>query len=68
MDFVLLVVLTGVLGLALGTQLSRQPPQVTVIQVQPEERYQGGGGCAPLLIAVVLFVILAWFVSFVSPI
>lgn len=67
MDFVLLIILTGVLGLALGTQLSRQPPQVTVIQVQPEERYQAGGGCAPVLIAIVLFLFLAWFVGSISP-
>lgn len=63
MELLTLILLTGMLGLALGTQISRQPPQVTVVQVQPEPVPQGGAGCASIVFAVLIFLVLSWLVG-----
>jgi len=63
MEMLLLVLLGGALGVALGSQMSRQPPQITVIQVQPDELRNAHGGCAPVIVGVLIFLVLSWLVS-----
>ena len=64
METLILVVLIGMLGLILGSQFAHQPTQVTVVQVQPDDTGRGGG-CAPLIAGILIFVALVWFVSLV---
>jgi hypothetical protein len=66
MELALLLLISSAVGIAVGSQFSRQPPQITVVQVQPDELRGGTGGCAPVIIAVGIFIALAWLVSTLS--
>lgn len=63
MEVLILLIIAGVFGLALGSQASRQPPQITVVQVQLDELHSRGGGCASLIAGALVFVVLAWVLS-----
>lgn len=63
MEFLLLLILGGAFGIAVGSQLSRQPPQITIVQVQPDEMRGASGGCGGMILGIFIFLVLAWLMN-----
>lgn len=62
MDTAILIGLAALLGIAFGIQvMGQRPPQITVVQMEREEREPGG--CGGLLLLVVLIVLILSVIS-----